>query len=234
MRALPRVLSLAILLKANVAGAGAELPIFTLVRIDVGRDTVIATEDVSLGHDPSNPRDSDLFFAFGAPGAPRALDATLRFEGPNGIVEEPLTWALATRSNRLAIVASGPKEEAGVHVHLPDAAMRRATRIRRRFVVRFRAIHPLPAKDDAGLREMRVRVTPSAGDPPALFRIEVLAQPGAPSVDRSLAFFCSKPKEPIATAEQRLFRAASPLLVPRAPGESLCIQFAQREDNAKK
>ncbi len=216
------------------AAASPELPVFTMARVDVGRDIVIATLDLSLGVDGRGVGDALIFFAFGAPGAPRALDVTLRFEGPSGIVEEPLTWTLATRSSSRALVASGPKDAAGIHVQLPEIAQKRATRFRPRFVLRFRAIHPLPTADEAGLREVRLRVTPDKGEAPALFRIDVQPQPGAPPLDRSLAFFCSNPKLSIATAEQRLLRAASPLLTPRPPGESLCVQFSQRVENGKK
>ncbi len=213
----------------RVAEANVVLPIFTLVHVDVGNEFVIATEDVSFGVDERGPADADLFFALAAPGAPRAVDATLRFEGPSGIVEEPLTWTLATRAAPKQIAVSGAKGAAGIAVHLPRNLVVRATAKRTRFVVRLRAVHVMPSADETGLREVRLGVTPDKGEAPALDRIEIQSQPGTPTLERAFAFLCSKPSVFLATSEERLRRGWSPLLTQRTPGENLCIQFSRKE-----
>lgn len=242
----PAVL-LALLLAVASAGATPlypSPPLFSLpslprIRIEATRDRLLVVHDISLPRGDWQTGDVDLYVAFGAPGAPRAIDARLYALGTDADLGadsayETLRVDRAPRRPRGAHALLGPPQMAGAVLHLPDAAFRRALSLSDVARIQVRTVLDLPAEDARTGREVLVRLGVRGGPPLAMGRLEIASPEPAPWIVRAEAHLCGRDADsyplaitvlpPPPSLHTRPLPTA-PVLAVRHDGDDLCVRF---------
>lgn len=209
--------------------------------LEVASDYVVVNRDVLLPRTGARDRDWVLFHAYGAPGAPLALDGRLyapRYgvpalgpEGPGRTV--PFARLVGATSD--SIVLAGDSKRAGVVFRVrPDdfddlSARSGAACLRLRFV------HMLPDLGGEGWREVVVLMTDTADVRPDLGMVALRTKDSGTRIeaaqaswctlagsDRPIALWIARPAGYARASSQAL---PSPIALPPEPGERLCIRF---------
>jgi hypothetical protein len=216
------------------------LPSLPRIRIEATRDRLLVVHDISLPRGEWQAGDLDLYVAFGAPGAPRAIDARLYALDPeNGIGNNSAYEAIqvdrAPRRPSSAYALLGPPLMAGAVLHVPDAAFRRATSPAGVARIEVRALIDLPAEDVRTGREVVVRLGVRGGAALAMGRLEIASIEPAPSIVRAEAHLCGADADPYPLAIAVLPPPAprprtrplptAPVLAVRHPSDDLCVRF---------
>jgi hypothetical protein len=220
------------------------LPTLPQVRIDAAHDHAVVRLDVNLPRGEWQAGDLDLFAAFGAPGAPRALDARLfsiqppLLEPARDDVGEVVSVEAVNRRPARAFALLGRSQMTGVVLHVREAAFRRATAGGRTARLRIRFLHALPPETAAG-REVVVRLGSEGGAPLSLDEIVVGSTEVGRSIRRAEARLCgpeadpyplaasldAPPGPPVEPTTLRTPGVIAPSLAVRHLGDDLCIRF---------
>lgn len=170
------------------------LPSIARIRLDVAADHVVVLEEVNLPKGEWAGGDMNLFVAFGAPGLPLALDASLVALADGAIesnpkdVGEPLAVDRAPKRPQNASLLLGSPQMAGVVVRLKEASFKKAVSPGKMAAIRIRTVLALPAVDAQDGRELVVRLGIAGGPPLTVGRLQ-LAFDGVP-LKRVEAHFC--------------------------------------------
>jgi hypothetical protein len=217
------------------------LPTLPRVTIETGREYVTALFDLNLPRGDWQSGDLDLFVAFGAPGAPRALDARLFAVQPSAgdpaptDVGEPIVVEPRSRRPAHAYALLGRSQMAGVVLRLRESAFRRATAAGSTARVRLRELLDLPSEDARTGREIVVRLGSEGGAPLALDQIVLRSLDPGPRVERAQARLCGPdsdthpvalsilPRPPASSGGSS--RAVAPSLAVRHLSDDLCVRF---------
>jgi hypothetical protein len=210
------------------------------VRLEAAKDHVVVVHDVNLPRGEWSGGDIDLFVAFGAPGAPRAMDARLSAGGEGGkdplpdAASEPIAIERAPRRPSAAYLLLGPPTMAGAVLHVREAAFRRAVGPNGVARIRVRALHELPAEDAENGRETVVRLGTRGGEPLALARLEVVSPEPGHWITRAEAHLCGPDADPYPLALVMVPKnthapewpgPAAPVLATRHPTDDLCVRL---------
>ncbi len=211
------------------------------MRVEVARDRVLVIEDINMPRGTWRSGDLDLFVAFGAPGAPEAIDARL-LSVKDGALEaaaddagEPVDTERAGRRPTSAQPLLGPFTMAGVILHVKDASFRRATDDGAMAAVRVRTILAVPPEDARTGREVVVRLGAAAGTPLTLGRVQI-ASTDPKWLLRAEAHLCGADADPWPLAIALVPKPAqtpprtpplpiAPVLSVRHPSDDLCVRF---------
>jgi hypothetical protein len=236
----------------TVASAGAtparpSPPLFSLpslprIRIEATHDRLLVVHDIGLPRGDWQTGDVELYVAFGAPGAPRAIDARLYAFDPEANIGadsafETLQVDHAPRRPAGAHALLGPPQMAGAVLHVPDAAFRRAVSLSGIARIQVRTVLDLPAEDARTGREVLVRLGVRGGPPLAMERLEI-ASSEAPWIVRAEAHLCGPDADPYPLAitvlpppppgTRALKSPAAPVLAVRHEADDLCVRFWTR------
>ncbi len=221
------------------------LPSIARVRLEVSPQAVVVMEEVNLPRGEWKGEALDFYVAFGAPGAPRAIDAHIlavedgALEAADADVGEALAVSRAPRRPTSAHALLGRETMAGVVVHVPADSMRRALTRGNMAALRFRSVLDPPEADATGARGVLVRLGASRGVPLTLGRVSVLGRPGASASARAEARLCGpeadpsplavsllpKPSPTLLRESSTLTRPVAPVLAVRHATDDLCIRF---------
>jgi hypothetical protein len=218
------------------------LPSIARVRIDVAADHLVTTEDVDLPRGDWRSGSLAFYVAFGAPGAPEAFDARL-LAVPDGALEprdadageKLVVDRVAHRSDGVQPLL-GPDEMAGVVVHVPEGAFRRALEPGGMAVLRLRTLLRSPPGDASAGRDVLVRLGQARTTPLTLGYVQVASVDKAPAIARAEAHLCGEDADPwplaVATSSSAASRELSgsqapiaPVLAVRHPKDDLCVRF---------
>jgi hypothetical protein len=222
------------------------LPMVSRVRLDVTPDHVVVMQEINLPKGDWAGGDLDLFVAFGAPGAPSALDASIiavadgELESNPKDAGESLLFDRAPHRPTHASLLLGSAQMAGVVLHVKEPAFRRAVSPGKMAAIRIRTLMPLPVKDAQEGREVILRLGIEGSTPLGLGRLQLVSDGLA--LRRVEAHFCGddadtyplsiavQPKlATIASADLPLdadARApAAPVLAVRHATDDLCIRM---------
>jgi hypothetical protein len=223
------------------------LPSIPRVKIDVLKGQLVVIEEVNLPRGEWKGDALDFYVAFGAPGAPRAIDARLVPVG-DGALEpeddeagEPLVVDRAPRRPASAHPLIGRDTMAGVVVHVKREALTRALEPGNMASLRVRTALDLPEEDSLGARGVVVRLGSSRGTPLTLGRLVLTAKAGAANPSRAEAHLCGPdadptplaiavvPKPPPPSSPAAPATPPTPPIAPvlsiRHPTDDLCIRF---------
>jgi hypothetical protein len=231
------LLALPVALAAALPRARPPPPLFALptvprVRLEAARDHVVVATDVNLARGEWQGADFELFVAFGAPGAPRAIDARLYAGGEAGrdpapdAAFEPITLERAARRPLTSYLLFGPPTMAGVVLHVRGASFRRAVAPSGVARLRVRALYDLPAEDARTGREMVVRLGIREGPPVALGRIEVVSLESDAWLLGAEARLCGPDADPYPLAVSLFPKAARPPSLPAPAAPVLSVRHA--------
>jgi hypothetical protein len=210
------------------------------IRLEAARDHVIVVEEANLPRGDWPGQDFQLYVAFGAPGAPRALDARLYAAGEAGrdpagdAPFEPIAVDSSPRRPPAAYPFLGSPSMAGVVLHVREAAFRRAVAPFGTARIRIRELYDLPEEDARTGREVVVRLGPRGGEPFALGRIELVSLEQDHWLARAEARLCGPDADPYPLAVSIIPRGphppewpgpASPALSVRHATDDLCVRF---------
>jgi hypothetical protein len=216
------------------------LPTLPRIRLETTRDHVVVVVDLNLPRGEWQGGDVLLYVAFGAPGAPRAMDARLYAAEEGGrdplaeAPSDPITLERAPQRKGGVTLLLGSPSMAGVVLKVSEASFRRALAPSGVARIRLRALHDLPNEDALSSREVIVRLGTRGGEPIALGRIEVVSQERAPWVTRAEARLCGPDADPYPLAVSVVPKVARPAVWPlpaapvlsvRHPTDDLCIRF---------
>jgi hypothetical protein len=242
------LIALPIALAAAVPRARPAPPLFALptlphVRLEAARDHVVVLEDVNLARGQWPGGDFDLFVAFGAPGAPKAIDARITAGGEAGRDPSPdatfeaVAIERAPRRPSAAYLLLGPPAMAGVVLHVREASFRRALASFGVARFRVRALYELPAEDARTGREVVVRLGVRDGSPIALGHIEVVSSEPDGWLLGAEAHLCGPEADPYPLAVSVVPRSVRPAEAPgpvapvlsvRHASDDLCVRFWTR------
>jgi len=218
--------------RARPAPAFFSLPTLPHVRLEVARDHVLVVEDLNLLRGDWQGGDVELFVAFGAPGAPKAIDAHLYAAGEGGkdpAPDAPFETAALERAPRRspsAYMLLGPPRMAGVSVRLREASFRRAVAPFGVARLRMRSLYDLPTEDAQTGREVVVRLGVRDGPPLTLGRIEVVSVETDAWLRGAVAHLCGPEADPYPLAVSVLPRASRPIEYPAPAAPSLSVRHA--------
>jgi hypothetical protein len=210
------------------------LPSVPRVAVTLAKDNVVVVEEVNLPRGEWRGEPLDLYVAFGAPGAPRAIDAHLvavadgALEPDEDDAGEVVPTERAPRRPPNAHPLLGRESMAGVVVHLAPAALTKAFAPGKMAALRMRTVLDLPEEDPSGARSVLVRLGASNGAPLTLGRVAAAGR--GQHVARAEARLCgpdadahllavtprapSPPEPPIA-----------PVLAVRHASDDLCVRL---------
>ena len=205
-------------------------PSIARVHVDVKGDLVVVTEDVSLPRAAWKNEPLDVHVAFGAPGAPRAIDAHLLAVADGALEAEDDSGELL-RSERVprrppdAHTLLGRTSMAGIAVHIPADAMERALAPANMACLRVRYALEVPPDPD-GVRRLLVRLGAVDDRPLVLGRITLKREGRAGAATAAL---CGPDadRRPLAVSPRRKDapRGLAPVLASRKTTDDLCIEL---------
>jgi len=217
------------------------LPSIPRVRLDVLKTQLVVVEEVNLPRGDWKNEALDFYVAFGAPGAPRAIDARLLAVGdgalePEDEAGESLVIDRAPHRPASAYPLIGRDSMAGIVVHLKRESLVRAFAPGAMAALRIRTVLDLPEEDSLGARGVVVRLGASRGTPLTLGRLSLSAKAGAQNPTRAEARLCGPDADPTPLAIALTPRPAPPPSPPAAPpiapvlavrhaSDDLCIRF---------
>jgi hypothetical protein len=219
------------------------LPSIPRVRLEVGHDRVVVVQDVDLPRGDWRGGDLDVYVAFGAP-PPEAFDAHLlpvadgALEADPSAPGEKLVFERSARRGARVHELVGREDMAGVTVHVPDAAFRRAVAPGGMAALRFRTLLRTPDESAGGAgREVLVRLGATASTPLTLGRIEVAPLDSSTRVVGAAARLCGPDADPWPLAVRAsgagpssapnagATRPVAPVLAVRHASDDLCVRF---------
>lgn len=224
------------------------LPSIARVRIEVHEGLLVIVEEVNLPRGDWRGEALDFYVAFGAPGAPRAVDAHLVPVGDGALepedvdVGEALVVDRAARRPVSAHPLLGKDTMAGVVVHIKREAFANALTGGDMTALRLRTVLDLPDEDSLGARGVVVRLGASRGTPLTLGRVAVVAQKGARAPLRAEARLCGAdadaaplavalvPKPPASAEGRAPVPLIAPVLAVRHATDDLCVRFWLRAE----
>jgi hypothetical protein len=219
------------------------LPSIARVKLEARGGQLVVVEEVNLPRGEWKGESLDFYVAFGAPGAPRAIDAHLvtvgdgALEPEEGDPGEPLAVERAAHRPVSAHPLIGKDVMAGVVVHVTRGAMERALVPGGMAALRLRTVLDLPQEDSLGARGVVVRLGASRGTPLTLGRIVVLTRSGAGVgvATRAEAHLCGPEADatPLAVkvapkpspAASPTGSTIAPVLAVRHATDDLCVRF---------
>ncbi|HRG98732.1 MAG TPA: hypothetical protein PLR99_20915 [Polyangiaceae bacterium] len=181
------------------AGPLPFLPSVARVRVGITKERMVVTHALTLPRGEWKGGDLDLYFAYGGPGAPVALDAHLHHVA-DGELEahagagEAVTYDRVPRRPPSAHALIGRPQMAGVVLHVKEAAFRAAA-ADGMAELRVRALYTLPVEGQDHEREARVRLGASGGAPLTLARVQVGSLERDLVVSRAEARLCGPDAE---------------------------------------
>ncbi|MGH7327176.1 MAG: hypothetical protein ACREJX_02385, partial [Polyangiaceae bacterium] len=205
---------------------------------------VVVLQELNLPKGDWAGGDLDLYVAFGAPGVPAALDASLVALADGAIESNPrdageaIPFDRAPKRPARASLLLGSPQMAGVVLHVREPAFRRATSPGKMAAIRVRSLLPLPTLDAQGGREIISRLGISGGAPLTLGRLQLGYD--SVSVKRVEAHFCGPDADtyPLSIAVTPKLAPladlppdadprppAAPVLAVRHASDDLCIRF---------
>jgi hypothetical protein len=210
--------------------------------VEVAGDHLVAIEEVDLPRGDWRAGDLAFYVAFGAPGAPLALDAHLLAVSDGALepaemdVGEKLVVDRAPHRPATAYDLLGPEEMAGVVVHVPEGLFRRALAPGGMAALRLRSLLELPASDALGGQELVIRLGHARTTPLTLARVEVVSAQDGPPVVRAEAHLCGPNADAWPLAVSFEGRKAmpgptsarapiAPVLAVRHSDDDLCVRF---------
>lgn len=217
------------------------LPVITRVRLEVARDRLVLIEDVTLARGDWDKGDLDVYVAFPAPGAPRAVDAHLVAVRPgeteprldDGGEVIPTERSPHRPPNVQALL--GRPTMAGVILHLREGAIRRALAQSDVAGLRLRTLLDLPAEDDRKARELVVRLGIHGSTPLTLGRVELVSLETKAFLTRAEAQLCGADADPWPLSLQVSPALPSgprgtilPAMAVRHASDDLCVRFWTR------
>jgi hypothetical protein len=212
------------------------LPSIPRVKIDVMKTQLVVVTEVNLPRGEWKSDALDFYVAFGAPGAPRAIDARLLAVAdgalePEDEAGESLVVDRAPHRPPSAHALIGRDSMAGVVIHLKRDSLTKAFAPGNMAAVRVRTVLDLPEEDSQGARGVVVRLGASRGTPLTVGRLTLAAKPGAPTPSRVEAHLCGPDADPtpLAIAPRPATPPPTPPIAPvlavRHPSDDLCIRF---------
>ena len=215
------------------------LPSIPRVRVEVLEKKMVVVEEVNLPRGEWAAQSLDFYVAFGAPGAPRAVDAQLvaigdgALEADDADAGEALTVERAPRRPPGAYPLLGRETMAGVVIKVKSESLGRALEAGHMAAMRIRTALDLPDEDPEGGRGVVVRLGSSRGTPLTLGRLTLLARSGGPSPTRAEARLCGPEADPTPLAIGLIPKASvvpstppiAPVLSVRHATDDLCIRF---------
>ena len=224
------------------------LPNVARVTVDVARDHVVVTEEVRLPRGGWVSGGLDLYAAFGAPGAPVAIDARIG-PAPAGLdaraeeAGDPVAVESAVRRAPSASLLLGRPQMAGVVIHVKDADLRRIYAAAEAAALRIRSLLGPPVIDARGTSDVVVRLGIAGDLPLTVGRIEVNSREPDPWITRAEASLCGpeadgwplavtltpRLAEPPSAAEERGGERRSgpiaPAMAVRHASDDLCVRW---------
>jgi hypothetical protein len=212
------------------------LPSIPRVRVEVLKTQLVVITEVNLPRGEWKTEALDFYVAFGAPGAPRAVDAHLLAVGdgalePDDEAGEPLVVDRAPHRPASAYALIGRDSMAGVVVHLKRESLSRAFTPGNMAALRIRTVLDLPEEDSVGARGVVVRLGASRGTPLTLGRLSLTTKPGVTTPSRVEARLCGPDSDPtpLAITPRPSTPPATPPIAPvlsvRHASDDLCIRF---------
>jgi hypothetical protein len=210
------------------------LPSIPRVKVTLAKDQIVVVEEVNLPRGDWHGEPFDLYVAFGAPGAPRAVDAHLVSVADGALEPDEADAGVALATDRAARRPAtahpllGRETMAGIVVHVDAKSLTKALTAGNMAALRIRTALDLPEEDPAGARGVLVRLGASRGTPLTLGRV-VVAGSGR-TISRSEARLCGPDADPHLLATTP--RAATPSEPPIAPvlavrhaSDDLCVKL---------
>jgi hypothetical protein len=215
------------------------LPSIPRVRVEVLEKKIVVVEEINLPRGEWAAQSLDFYVAFGAPGAPRAIDAQLLAVGDGALESddadagEALTVDRAPRRPSTAYPLLGRETMAGVVIKVKSESLARALKPGHMAAVRIRTALDLPDEDAEGGRGVVVRLGSSRGTPLTLGRLTLLSRSGGPAPTRAEARLCGPEADPTPLAIGLIPRSSvvpsvppiAPVLSVRHASDDLCIRF---------
>ncbi len=211
------------------------LPSIPRVKVTLAKDQVVVVEEVNLPRGEWRGEPMDVYVAFGAPGAPRAIDAHLvpvadgALEPDDADAGESLASERAPRRPATAHPLLGRDSMAGIVVHIDPRSMTRALAPGSMAALRVRTALDLPEEDPSGGRSVLVRLGASRGTPLTLGRVVVAARGHA--LARAEARLCGPEADPHPLAVTPRTPSPSqeppvaPVLAVRHASDDLCVRL---------
>lgn len=210
------------------------LPSIPRVKLEVLKAQLVVTEEVNLPRGEWKNDALDFYVAFGAPGAPRAVDAHLLAVAdgalePEDEAGEALVVDRAPHRPSSAHALIGRDSMAGVVVHVKRESLERAFTPGNMAALRIRTVLDLPEEDSLGARGVVVRLGASRGTPLTLGRLSLVSKTLVPS--RVEARLCGPDADgtPLAITPRPTTPPATPPIAPvlavRHASDDLCIRF---------
>ncbi len=216
------------------------LPSIPRVRVEVLDNKVIVAQEVNLPRGEWTTQALDFHVAFGAPGAPRAVEARLVSVGDGALESddadpgEVLTFDRAPRRPVSAHSLLGREAMAGIVIHVKRDSLERAFKPGNMAAIRVRSALDLPDEDAKGGRALVVRLGATRGTPLTLGRVSLVAKPGALAPTRAEAHLCGPDADrtPLAVAisprpapTTTAVTTIAPVLAVRHTSDDLCLRF---------
>jgi hypothetical protein len=198
------------------------------VKVGVHGGALVVVEEVTLPRGEWKGEALAFHVAFGAPGAPKAIDAHLvpigdgALEADDDAAGEPLQTDRVPRRPPTAHPLLGRDAQAGVVVHLGKDALEHAFAPAGMAALRIRSVLEVPELDPQGARSVLVRLGALA-----LGRIVVTSK-----VARAEAHLCGPEADahalslsPHAPAPTNGERPLPPIIAPRHASDDLCVRL---------
>ncbi len=224
------------------------LPSVARVRVEAARDRVVVVEDVNLPRGDWRSGGLDLYVAFGAPGAPNAIDARLASLPQEPADSRPedsgelMAIEQAVRRTPNAQLLLGRPQMAGAVIHIKEGDLRRAYAVGEVAVLRIRSLLSPPAPDPSGARDVVVRLGIVGDVALTLGRVQVISLEGFNWIRRAEANLCGPEAEGLPLSVAILPKGDSsdagaspeaksgvgpivPALAVRHPSDDLCIRW---------
>jgi hypothetical protein len=207
------------------------LPSVARVKVVIQGAQIIVTEEVNLPRGDWHGESLDFYVAFGAPGAPRAVDAHLvpvadgSLEPEDATAGEALSTDRAPRRPATVHPLLGRDTMAGIVAHVPRESLERALAPGNMAALRLRTVLDVPEDDPQGGKSLVVRLGASRGTPLTLGRI-VLSGKG---IARAEARLCGADADEhplaIGMTPKPSGAAIAPVLAVRHATDDLCVRY---------
>jgi hypothetical protein len=188
------------------------------VKVTVQSSSLVVVEDITIPRGAWKEEPLDFHVPYGAPSAPRAIDARLvglgwgELEAADDARGESLEVDPVPRRPTTAHPLLGRENMAGIVVHLGKDALSRAFEPAKMAVLRVRIAYELPNLDPQGARSVVVRL----GALP-LGRIVIGSK-----VTKAEAKLCGADE---ALAISRVAKGVAPILAQRQAADDLCLRL---------
>lgn len=218
------------------------LPSIARVKVEVLKAQVVITQEINLPRGEWKGEALDFYAAFGAPGAPRAIDAHLvavadgALEPDEDDAGEALTIDRAAHRPVSAHALLGRDLMAGIVIHVKREALTKAFSPGNMAALRIRTALDMPEEDPAGARGLVVRLGASRGTPLTLGRLTLLTKNATPPASRAEAHLCGPDADPTPLAIALIPKPPPPAVAPSTPAiapvlavrhasDDVCIRF---------